>query len=322
MFRDIDKTPALDERPSVAGSHEAKTDHRRLIAIAMMCGTMVFFTAHDTSAKWLARSLPIAEIVWARYVAAAIFGLVVVRPISRPALIRSHRPTLQALRSLLLLGSTLGNLFALRQMQLAETSTISFLWPLFVALLAGPLLNEWVGPARLAAIGLGLVGVIVAMTPGADAFQPVALLAVAGVVCNSGYSILTRVLAAHDRAETTLAWTPLAGVVLLTPVLPFVWVTPPTLTVLGVIVLMGLCATIAHGLMIVAHKYAPAPVLAPFAYTQLIWMVLAGLLVFGDKPPARTLVGAAVVVACGLFLLSRERGRAKASPETVAELRR
>ncbi len=319
MLRDIDTTPPLAERPPADGSLKAVADHRRLIAIAMMCGTMVFFTAHDASAKWLAGSLPMAEIVWARYIAAAIFGLFIVRPFSRPALMRSNRPALQALRSLLLLGSTAGNFFALREMQLAETSTISFLWPLFVALMAGPLLNEWAGPARLAAIGVGLIGVIITMTPGTGAFQPAALLAVAGVVCNSGYSILTRSVAAHDRAETTLAWTPLAGILLLTPVLPFVWVAPPTLTVFGVIVLMGLCATVAHGLMIVAHKRAPAPVLAPFAYTQLIWMVLAGILVFGDKPPAKTLVGAAIVIACGLFLLSRERGAAKAAPQKLAD---
>ena len=122
---------------------------------------MICFTGHDTSAKWLASSLPAVEIVWARYVLAAIFGLFIARPFSRPALLRSRRPFLQALRSLLLLGSTVGNFLALRQLQLAETSTISFLWPLMVTLLAGPLLGEWAGPARMTAIGVGLIGVFV-----------------------------------------------------------------------------------------------------------------------------------------------------------------
>ncbi len=279
----------------------------------MMCLTMVFFTGHDASGKWLALSLPTVEIVWARYVFAAIFALVVLRPIKRPALLRSRRPGLQMLRSLMLFGSTMGNFLALREMQLAETSTIQFLWPLFVALLAGPILGEWAGPARMTAIGVGLIGVLISLSPGAGTFQPVALAAIAGVLCNAFYALLTRILAAHDAPETTLLFTPLAGIALLTPALPFVWITPPTLFIAIGLVMMGLFATAGHGLLILAHQRAPAPVLAPFAYTQLIWMTLAGLAIFGDKPHAATLIGAAIVVGCGLFLLSRERARSSPS---------
>jgi drug/metabolite transporter (DMT)-like permease len=211
------------------------------------------------------------------------------------------------LRSLMLFGSTMGNFLALREMQLAETSTIQFLWPLFVALLAGPILGEWAGPARMTAIGVGLVGVLISLSPGAGTFQPVALAAIFGVLCNAFYALLTRVLAAHDAPETTLFFTPLAGILLLTPALPFVWMTPPTLFIAIGLVMMGLFATAGHGLLILAHQRAPAPVLAPFAYTQLIWMTLAGLAIFGDKPHAATLIGAAIVVGCGLFLISRER---------------
>jgi drug/metabolite transporter (DMT)-like permease len=291
-----------------AQSHvDAHERRRRIFAIAMMCATMVCFTGHDATGKWLASSLPTIEIVWARYIFAAVFGLVVLRPIKRPKLLISRRPALQVLRSLMLLGSTVGNFLALRQMQLAETATISFLWPMFVALLAGPLLGEWAGPARMAAIGLGLIGVMISFAPGLGAFHPVAFAALAGVLCNAFYSLLTRVLAAHDRPETTLAWTPLVGVALLTPALPFVWVAPPTPAIAFGLVMMGLFATAGHGLLILAHQRAPAPVLAPFAYTQLIWMTLAGLLVFGDRPRAATLLGAAIVIGCGLFLISRER---------------
>src|SRR5579883_3102322 len=141
---------------ALPAAHERR---RRRFAIAMMCATMVCFSGHDSSAKWLAQSLPTIEIVWARYVAAAVFGLILVRPIKRPGLLRSRRPHLQAWRSLMLLGSTMANLVAIRHLQLAETATISFLQPLLVALVAGPLLGEWVGPARMAAIGFGLVGV-------------------------------------------------------------------------------------------------------------------------------------------------------------------
>jgi len=286
----------------------AAPEGRRAVAIAMMCLTMVCFTGHDASAKWLSSSLPAIEIVWARYVAAAIVGLFIARPFRRPTLLLSRKPLLQALRSLMLLGSTMGNFLALRHLQLAETSTISFLQPLLVALAAGPLLGEWVGPARMTAIGVGFLGVFVAAAPGTNAFQPVTLLAIGGVVCNTFYALLTRVLAAHDAAETTLFWTPLAGVALLTPILPFVWIAPATLLTLAVVLFMAVSATAGHGLLILAHQRAPAPILAPFAYSQLLWMIVAGLVVFGDRPPATTLIGAAIVVACGLYLLWRESG--------------
>jgi drug/metabolite transporter (DMT)-like permease len=203
LFQEINRGPFAVGRPSMMDAAGAER-RRRAVAIAMMCATMIGFTGHDTCAKWLAHSLPTVELVWARYVAATIFGLMVIRPIKRPSLLRSRRPALQALRSLMLFGSTMGNILALRHLQLAETSTISFLQPLLVALVAGPLLCEWVGPARMAAIGFGLIGVSIAMAPGTNAFQPVALLAIGGVVCNTFYAILTRVLAAHDAAETTL----------------------------------------------------------------------------------------------------------------------
>jgi drug/metabolite transporter (DMT)-like permease len=118
-----------------------------------------------------------------------------------------------------------------------------------------------------------------------------------------------------------LFFTPLAGVAILTPLLPFVWMAPPTLLVLGVVLLMAICATAGHGFLILAHQRAPAPILAPFAYTQLLWMIGAGLAVFGDRPPPTVLIGAAIVVACGLFLVWREKGGAKAPIREVVDAR-
>ena len=114
----------------------------RVLAIALMCVTMVCFTGQDTCAKWLSASLPIAQIVWARYVGALMVALIASRSLSRPATLRSKRPRLQLLRSTLLFCSTTANVFAVRELQLSETATISFLTPVFVALLAGPVLGE------------------------------------------------------------------------------------------------------------------------------------------------------------------------------------
>jgi len=299
------------QRPPVVTGPSVRAD--RVLAIALMCGAMLMFTGLDTSAKYLGRVLPTAEVVWARYLVAAVFALLVSRAAVRPAVLRSKRPGLQLLRSALLLGSTLANFLALRQLQLAETSTIGFLQPMFVALLAGPLLGEKVGAARLAAIVVGFLGVVVATRPGAATFHPIVLLSVAGTACAGAYAIATRRLAASDGPQTTLAWTQVAGLLLLTPLLPWVWTTPPTPFVWLVMGGMGFFAAAGHGLLILAHQRAPAPVLTPFNYTQLVWMIVSGLVVFGDAPPPTTLLGAAIVVGCGLFLVAYERRTPRAT---------
>jgi drug/metabolite transporter (DMT)-like permease len=279
----------------------------RILAIALMCAAMLCFTGLDTSSKWLGLKLPTSEIVWARYMGSTVIALVIARPWARPDWLLSKRPGLQALRSVLLLGSSACVVWALRSLQLAESATIAFLTPIFVALAAGPLLGERVGRERMIAILVGFLGVLIATRPGTSAFQPAVLVAVAGVACNAGYVIATRKLADVDRPQTTLVWTQAAGVLVLTPLLPWTWVTPQAGHVWAVMAGLGVFAAVGHGLLIVAHRYAPAPVLTPFNYTQLVWMIFSGLVVFGDWPPAATLLGAALVVGCGAWLALRER---------------
>ena len=165
-----------------------------------MCAAMLCFTGLDTSSKWLGLRIPALEIVWARYMSATLIALRGRAAMGHPAVFVSKRPWLQALRSLLLLGATACVVLALRQLQLAESATISFLTPIFVALLAGPLLGERVGGERMIAIVVGFVGVLIATRPGTSAFQPIVLVAVAGVACNSGYVLATRKLAGVELA--------------------------------------------------------------------------------------------------------------------------
>jgi drug/metabolite transporter (DMT)-like permease len=286
----------------------------RILAIGMMALALLCFTALDSSAKYLSRELPAMQIVWARYVGAALVAATATRAFRRPRLFRSRRPALQGLRSVLLFGSTVGNFLALRKLQLAETSTIAFLSPMFVALLAGPLLGEWPGRARLAAIAAGFVGVLIATRPGAHAFQPIVFVAVAGALCNAGYFLATRGVAKHDSGQTTLLWTQVAGVAAVTPLLPWFWTAPTDARGWALMLGMGAFGVIGHALLIKAHRLAPASVLAPFGYTQLIWMIASGWLVFGDWPPAATVVGAGLVVGCGLFLLFYERKTSLKTP--------
>jgi drug/metabolite transporter (DMT)-like permease len=167
------------------------------------------------------------------------------------------------------------------------------------------------------AIAVGFLGVAIATRPGTAAFQPIVLVAIAGVFCNTGYVLATRRLAAEDAPQTTLAWTQIAGIVLLTPLLPWVWRQPATPQVWLIMAVMGVFAAAGHSLLIVAHRFAPAPALTPFSYTQLIWMIVSGVLVFGDWPSVETLVGASVVVACGAYLALRERRGRRPSVDKV-----
>ena len=259
----------------------------RILAIALMCVTMVCFTGQDTCAKWLSASLPIVQIVWARYVGASVVALIASRSLSRPAMLRSKRPRLQLLRSVLLFCATTANVFAVRELQLSETATISFLTPVFVALLAGPVLGERVSAERMIAIALGFLGVVIATRPGAGAFQPIVLLAVAGVVCNSAYVLATRKLAGADSPQTTLAWTQVAGLVFLDSDIALgleaAWISGSLGDHGGDGRFRGDQPRHADR----RPSICPAPTLTPFTYTQLIWMIISGVVVFGDWPAPR-----------------------------------
>jgi drug/metabolite transporter (DMT)-like permease len=279
----------------------------RSVAIVLMFAALFCFACLDTSGKWLSHYVPIWEVVWARYLGATFFVLLFINPATTPRMLSTSRPGLQLIRALLLFGATVLNFFALRWLQLAQTVSIAFAGPLLIALFAGPMLGEWVGPRRLAAIVLGFIGVIVVTRPSLSGIHPAMLLSFGCVVCNCFYSILTRVLAATDSSRTTTFFSAVSGAIILTPALPFFWVTPPDWKVWLFLALIGGFGGLGHWFLILAHARAPAALLAPFAYTQIVWMIAFGYLVFGDLPDVWTLAGAGIVIASGLYLLYRSR---------------
>ncbi len=296
---------------SAAGGSPASAARReRLVGISLMCGTLIFFACLDCSAKWLAhQDVHPMLTTWGRYVGSVVLVSLFINPVRTPGVLRTRRPLLQALRSFLLFGSTALNFVALRHLQLAETLSIQLAAPLVVAILAVPLLGERTGPQRLAAIGLGFLGVLMIVRPDVGALQPAVLLCLGNVVCYALYIIITRRLAAHDSSATTVFYLGMAGVVFLTPALPWIWSAPASPGIVAVMVAMGAFGALGHWLLVLAHARAPAAVLAPFIYTQIVWTVALGYLVFGDVPGERTLVGSAIVIASGAYLLHRERAR-------------
>jgi drug/metabolite transporter (DMT)-like permease len=285
-------------------SHERVT---RLTGIALMCGAVACFAMLDTTAKYLNLYMSTLQVVWARYTGAFVLPFIVSNPWTRPGLTRTTRPVLQLVRSVLLLGSTLGNFAALRYLQLDEAIALVFSTPFFIAALSGPMLGEWVRWRRWTAIAVGFVGVLVVLRPGAGTFQPAALLSLSAALCYALYSITTRMLARTDPNDTTLFYSNVVGAVALLPVVPFVWTTPTDPLVIALMVASGAIGSGGHYLLIAAHRLAPAAVLAPFIYTEIVLVTVSGFLVFGDVPNRFTLAGAGIVVASGLYLLHRER---------------
>ena len=176
-----------------------------------------------------------------------------------------------------------------------------------MAALSGPILGEWVHWRRWTAIAVGFVGVLVVTRPSAGSFHPAALLSLSAALCYALYSISTRILARTDSNETTLFYSNLVGFLTLMPVVPFVWTTPGDPLVIALMVATGAIGSFGHYLLIAAHRLAPAAVLSPFIYIEIVLVTALGFLVFGDMPSRFTLTGAAIVVASGLYLLHRER---------------
>jgi drug/metabolite transporter (DMT)-like permease len=286
-------------------AHEQR--RQRLIGIALMCGAVGLFACLDAMAKYLGGHMDPLQVTAMRYLSAFVLALIFSNPLTRPGMLKTKRPGLQIVRGLMMLMTTVFNFLAFRYLQLDEALAILFSTPFLVAILAGPILGEWIGWRRWSAIGVGFFGVLVVIRPGLGGIQWAALLSVAAAVFYAAYAIATRLAMRDDSSETTLFYANLVGVVIILPVLPFVWATPPAGFDLFLLVALGAFGSAGHFLLILAHDRAPASVLSPFIYTQLIWAVTFGYLVFNNVPNHWTLTGAAIVVGSGLYLLYREQ---------------
>jgi len=280
---------------------------QRLIGIALMCGAVALFAVLDTTAKYLNTQMDSLEIAWARYTSAFVLTLIVSNPFTHTKLLRTASLKLQLTRSVLLVASTVLNFLALRWLQLDEVLSIIFTFPFIVAIASGPLLGEWIGWRRWCAIGFGFAGVLVITRPGFGGMHPAALLSLAATICYGLYAVITRIVSRVDSNQTSLFYANFIGALVMLPIIPFVWQTPGNWTIALMLIATGVLGSLGHFFLISGHKLAPAAVLSPFIYTQLIWVVILGYLVFDHVPTQWTMAGAAMVIGSGLYLLYRER---------------
>jgi drug/metabolite transporter (DMT)-like permease len=277
-----------------------------LRGIALTFASTFIFSLSDATGKFLTGYLPITEIAWIRYVIFVVFALALVMR-SGPGRFHVRRPGLQILRGLGLLASALFFIFSLRYLPLADASAIGFIAPLLTSILAIPILGEVVGRQRWIGGIVGLIGVLVVVRPGTGAFHPAAILVLLSSTAWAFSSVLTRVLVGIDSPTATLVWSAATGAIALTAVQPFDF-TMPTAWHLTLLLTLGIIASGGQYLTVLAYRYAPASVLAPFNYVQLVWSTSLGYLVFAAVPDRWTFAGAGIIVASGLYTLQYERG--------------
>lgn len=291
----------------------------RLKAALIMCAAVTFFSCLDCTAKYLVTKIemPAAEVVWLRFAGQFLLMAAILGPAAIPHLLRTQKPGLQVIRSLLMVATTACNFVAVKYLQLDETVSIAFLAPLIVAALAGPLLGEWVGWRRALAIIAGFFGVLIVVRPGIADVHWAFGFSFLSVLAYSFFMIITRKLSAFDPPLVTLLWALLAGMIFGFPVAAAHWVWPPEWYHWLMLLSLGAFGGMGHYLLIHAYRLAPASSVSPFMYFQIFSMTALGFFVFNDRPDSWTLIGAAIIIASGIYLVHRERMTARAATTLV-----
>ncbi len=283
---------------------EKTADGQRILAgILFMCGAGVLFPVMNGFAKFLGESgYDSLQVSWARAFGHILFMLAAFVPRFGIGMLRTRRPGTQILRSVLLMTSNLSFFFAIVSIPIAKAASISLTAPLVVALLAWPMLGERTTVGRLVALGVGFLGVVIVIRPGTEVFQWASLFVVASATCYALYQILTRRIAGTDSPETSAIYSSIIGAFGLIVVLPFVCQTPHSLRDILYFCSLGVLGALGHYCVARAMHYAPANVVSPFQYMQLLGSVAVGYLFFGDFPDLLGWVGAAIIIAAGLYI--------------------
>lgn len=273
-----------------------------LRGILLLVAAVSTFSVLDAVAKYLSRTYPIPMIVWARYAFHVLVMVFVLGHTVGLGLVQTRRPGLQVLRGLVLVTSTIFFFSALAHLPIAEASAITFISPLLLTAMSAWILRERVRASAWVAVCVGFAGVLIIIRPGGAVFSPAALLALMTAVCFASYQLLTRKLAGVDSTVATLFIGAIVGTVVMTLVVPFHWHLPESAWHAMLFLAMGGLGAGGHFVLIRAFEYAPASVLAPFVYAQLVMVLLLGWLVFDTFPDGPSLAGMAIIVASGIWI--------------------
>jgi len=288
-----------------AGAGMTEQNTRR--GLLLMILTTMIFSSQDVITKHLTGSYPVAMVVMLRF---WFFGVAALAISSRleggvKAALRTHHPMLQCFRGALVVVQICLSGYCFARLGLIQTHAVMVCGPLIIAALSGPILGEHVGWRRWTAIGVGGVGVLIILRPDTTVFTYLSLLPLAAAVLWSIYVLTTRYVSRKDSAAVSFLWTGMAGAAAIT--LPGVWVWRP-MSGVDWFWMLGLCVTsvVGHWMLIRAYDLAEASALQPMTYLQLVFIFGFGVYLFGEVLLSNVMLGAALVVAAGLFTLWRQ----------------
>ncbi|MAY69953.1 MAG: S-adenosylmethionine uptake transporter [Halomonas sp.] len=291
---------------------QALNRDRPMKGIAFMLAAGLLFCMLDTGVKTLAQDYSPVQVVWARYVGHMLVltgYLVYLGRGPGVAMLKTSSLGGQFVRGLLLLGASTFAYLAFRTLPILQVYVINFSSPLLVTLLAIPLLKERVGWRQWLAILVGFGGVVICVGPVDWRANPAILLPFGLTACFALYQLSTRRFGREDHPLTSLFYAGLAGALVSSAVVPAFW-TPVALGDLPLFVFVGLMGAASQLTLILAMRYAPASLVSPFLYLQIVWAALFGFIFFGDVPRPETWIGAALISAAGITLaLTRGRDR-------------
>ena len=295
------------DAPALPRPEKARQATRTAAGIGLTILAIGLFTVMDTIGKGLSARYPVPQVVWARYFFQFGWMLLLIPRIGAIGLVRTTRLGMNLVRGFLLAVATLFMFTAISFVPLADAYTITFIAPLLITIFSIPLLGERVGWRRWSAVIAGFVGVLIVIRPGIGMPHWALALPLVTAVGFALYQILTRKVAGTP-GETSVAmlfYLASVGAAVMTALVPFFWRTVAPFDWLPMAA-MGLLGGLGHLILIRALTIAPASLLAPFVYTQIVWALVLGYLVFGDLPNVWMLLGGAVIVASGLYVFYRE----------------
>ncbi len=276
--------------------------------IVYLIGGGFCFTVNDAIIKWISGSLPVGEMITLRSLVSLVIIIAVCLPGGLRRQLRIADPKAQLGRGLLVVAAAYSFLTGLMYLPFAEAVAAGFAGPLFLTAMAPLLLSEQVGWRRWSAVIVGFVGMLIMMQPGSGLLNWALLFPLAAALFGAFRDVMTRRMSARESSSATLFATTLIVALGGLLSLPFGW-NWPTWSEWGLLALSGILVCAGQYLTIDAFRYAEAATISPFKYVTLVWAVVIGFLVWGDLPAWSTLLGAGLIVACGLYILHRERTR-------------
>ncbi len=277
--------------------------------IIWMVITQLIFAANNGLWKYAAEIYTVGQIVWTRYLTQFGWLMIILLLMGRlrPA-VRCRRPGLQLAIAGSMLASMVSFVFGVQVVPLGEATVLLFIAPIFVCMLSVPMLGEAVGPRRWASVLVGILGTAIVLQPGADLFAWEAALPASAAFFYALFQIFSRLVSRADQPLTTLFYSTLTGLLASSLYVAVWWV--PFDTIHGPLLLsMGALGATSHFTILKSFQAAPAVVVTPFAYVQLVFAIGIGWLVWNDLPGPETWAGAALIMASGLYIFHRERVR-------------